>query len=603
MTVRPPNGQPRPVREVMACVFVLFAILALRLFYLQITTSAGYARESDENRIAQKRVKAPRGVIYARGGEMLARNRVFYTVSTERTVRRDFDAMVAALKPIVGEDRVATRYSRGQRSIRLTRDIDFRTVSVVEEQLSDQWPELFIEIEAQRDYPYGATAAHLLGYMGVIQEDNLAAVQGKGYLPDDYIGRTGVEKVFEDTLRGRDGVRFVEVDAEGRIRREFAGREQVAEPGHDLHLTIDLKVQQAAEKALPDTLAGAVVALDPQTGAILAMVSKPSFDPNIFVAFSAQDERQRVLQSETTLLNRAIRGRYPPGSTLKMVSAVAGIETGTTDTLSAFAPCTGTLRVGSAVFHCMHGRAHGALNLQGALEVSCNIYFLHLAQHLGFDTWYSYASRFGFGQLTGLDLVPGESAGLLPSRAYFKERGGYSQGHLMNLAIGQGAMLVTPIQMARYISAICNGGYLVTPHLCGPTPPPQRLAGISDRTIETVKRAMRRVVQGDRGTGRRVRIDGLDVGGKSGTAQGPRDGDDAWFVAFAPYYRPTIAVAVVVEAGGSGGAVAGPVAREVLKAYLLPEEQEEEEENAPAGETPAAAAASAPAPADFWALR
>jgi penicillin-binding protein 2 len=600
MTHHPPGGQQHPVRDVMVLVSILFGILALRLFYLQVTTSAEYARESDENRIAQKRVKAPRGVIYARGGEMLARNRVFYTVATERTTRQEFETIVEALKGIVGTDRVATHYRRSQRAVRLTRDIDFRTVSVVEEQLSDQYPELFIEIESQRDYPYGATAAHVLGYMGVIQEENLASLQGKGYLPDDYIGRTGLERVHEDELHGRDGIRFVEVDAGGRVRREIPGREQAADPGQDLHLTIDLRVQRAAEKFLPDTLAGAVVALDPQTGAVLAMASKPAFDPNVFVSFSAQGERQRVLQSETNLLNRAIRGRYPPGSTLKMVAAIAGLETGVTDTLSAFAPCSGTLKVGSAVFHCMHSRGHGALNLQGALEVSCNIYFLHLAQHLGFDTWYAYASRFGFGQTTGLEMVPGESAGLLPSRAYFKTRGGYSQGHLMNLAIGQGSMLVTPLQMARYVSAICNGGYLVTPHLCGATPTPQRIAGVSDRTFETVKRAMRRVVQGDRGTGRRVRLEGVDIAGKSGTAQGPREDDDAWFVAFAPYYRPTIAVAVIVEAGGSGGAMAGPVAREVIKAYLLPEEQDQGGEDSTSVES--AAAAGFPDTANVWAL-
>jgi penicillin-binding protein 2 len=567
-----PSDPGHRLNGLLGLVGLLFAILVLRLFYLQITTSADYARESEKNRIAQKRIRAPRGLIYDRDGRVLARNRAFYTVVLTRTTRRDYEAAVAALQEAIGTPPIDVPYRYQDRIIRLKRDVDFRTVSIVEERLKADWPHLDIEIEAQRHYPYGTAAAHLLGYMGIIQDEQLPSLPGKTYVAGDFIGKTGLEKVYEDSLRGRDGVHYQEVDAEGRVRREFPERDQLAQAGADLHLTIDLDLQLAAESALPDTLAGSVVALDPRTGAILALANKPTFDPNIFVSFQSQEERQRVLQSEATLLNRALRGRYPPGSTLKMVSAIAAVESGVTDTLSTFAACAGSLAVGNAIFQCYHRDQHGALNLLEALEVSCNIYFLQLAQLLGIETWHQYAAKFGFGQPTGIRLEPEEFAGLLPSRRYYQDRDGWTLGHLMNLAIGQGAVLVTPMQMVRYAAAIGNGGWLVTPYLCGAPPPRHRIEGVSPATYEIVKKAMRRVIHGARGTGRRVRLEGVEIAGKSGTAQVPnRDNDDAWFVAFAPCDEPRIAVAVVVESGGSGGAVAGPVARQVIETFFLQE--------------------------------
>ncbi|MEE3258818.1 MAG: penicillin-binding transpeptidase domain-containing protein [Candidatus Latescibacterota bacterium] len=327
-------------------------------------------------------------------------------------------------------------------------------------------------------------------------------------------------------------------------------------------------MQLAAERALPDTLAGSVVALDPRTGAVLALANKPTFDPNIFVSFQAQEERQKVLQSETTLLNRAIRGRYPPGSTLKMIGSIAALETGITDTLSTFEACAGSLAVGDVVFHCNKLDGHGEMNLLEAIEASCNIYFHHLAQILGVETWREYADKFGFGQPTGIALEPSESAGLLPSRQYYQERDGWTFGHLLNLIIGQGAMLVTPIQMARYTAAIAKGGYLVTPYLSGEPPPRQAIEGISPPTLEIVRKSMHRVVYGERGTGWRVRIAEVEIAAKTGTAQVPNRNNDAWFVAFAPYENPSIAVAAVVEGGGGGGTVAGPIVRQVIAAYF-----------------------------------
>ena len=561
------NSEASKIRGLLAAVILLFSILIFRLFYLQVATSENYARESDENRIAQKRIKAPRGLVLARDGEVLARNRASYTIFLIPSTADNDKNAVAALQEAIGGGKIT--FNRNWRSPRLKRDVDFRTVSIVEERLRADWP-LGIEVEPQRSYPHRTLAAHLLGYVGELQEDELQKYHDKAYVASDFVGKTGVEKVYEDTLHGSDGVRYIEVDARGRTRNEFPEREQPAQPGRELRLTIDMAVQQAAERALPDTLAGSVVALDPQTGAVLALASKPSFDPNVFVSFQEQEERSTLLQHENKpLLNRAISGTYPPGSTLKMVAAVAALETGITDTLSTFEACAGSLAVGDVVFRCFKRDGHGELTLIEAIEASCNIYFQHLAQILTIETWRDYATRFGFGQISGINLDPVEETGLLPSRQYYQEKEGWTQGHLMNLVIGQGAMLATPIQMARYVAALANGGYLVTPFISGGPLPRQRIEGISPATFEITKIAMLRVVYGEQGTGPRVRLNGIPVAGKSGTAQVPnRNNDDAWFVAFAPYENPEIAVAVVVEGGGGGGSVAGPIARQTMEAYF-----------------------------------
>ena len=557
----------RRLRGLLAVVALLFAILFVRLFQLQITAFADYRRESEENRIAQKRIKAPRGHILDRKGRILARNRASYTIFLLRSTAHRDSLAVSALEEAIGE---SISYARRRPAIRLVRDVDFETVCIVEERLRDDWL-LDIEIEPRRDYPFGSTTAHVIGYMGEMQEGDLDGRGARHYEPGDYIGKTGIEKVFEDRLRGKDGVRYIEVDAKHRTLKDespFPERDHSPILGGDVTLTLDVDVQRAAERALPDTLAGSVVALDAQTGAVLAMVSKPSFDPNVFVSYQDQEEREAFLRSATEpLLNRSIQGRYPPGSTLKMVAAVAALEAGITDTLSTFEACAGSLAVGDVVMRCFNREGHGELNLLEAIEASCNIYFIHLAQILGIEAWRESGEVFGFGEASGI-VLDREEVGLLPSREYYARKEGWVAGHLMNLVIGQGAMLVTPLQMARYVAALGNGGRLVTPHLYG-SPPDALQLQISEKNLDIVRKGMYRVVNGDEGTGRRARLSEVAVAGKSGTAQVPnRNNDDAWFVAFAPFEEPEIAVAVVVEAGGAGGGTAAPVARRVLKAYF-----------------------------------
>ncbi len=564
------EGWSRRMRGLTALVGLLFAILLLRLFHLQILEVADYAKASEDNRIARKRLKAPRGLILDRDEEILARDRASYGILLTRGRRAVDSLAVVALERAIGQP---LGYTRGDRVVRLMRDVDFRTVAIVEERLGEEWA-LQVEIESQRLYPHGRLTSHVVGYMAELERGELERAELDSrlhYVAGDYVGKTGVEHDFEDSLRGIDGVGYVEVDAGQRIQNEhpFPDRERPARPGRTLQLTLDLDLHRAAVEALPDSLAGSVVALDVRTGAVLALVSHPSFDPNAFVSFGAQAERGRLMLDESKpLLNRAIQGRYPPGSTMKMVAAVAALEKGLTDTLSTFQACSGSLPMGDVVFRCANRRGHGALNLLEAMETSCNIYFNHLAQILGIEAWHDYGRRLGIGSPTGLRLDPGEIAGLLPDRRYYAEREGWALGYLMNLVIGQGEILVTPLQVARYVAALANGGYLVTPHLHGPPPPPHRIEGLSASTLRIVRQAMHRVVHGEHGTGRRARIDGLAIAGKSGTAQVPNRPDDAWFVAFAPFERPEIAVAALVEGGGGGGAVAAPVVRAVLEAWL-----------------------------------
>ncbi len=553
-------------RVLIIAVAILFSVLLVRLFHLQVRTFADYAKESEDNRIHQKRVTAPRGRILDRDGRVLSRNRASYTVSLISSTPQRNAETIAALESALG-DVIPLSASR-ERFKRLKRDVDFETVCIVEERLMDDWP-LAIAIEPQRQYPHGPVASHLLGYMGQLPPTDIDKLSSGRYVSGDYVGRSGVERVFEDTLRGWDGVRYVEMDAKLRIIDEFPfpERERVPTPGRDLLLTLDLDLQRAAEAALPKTRAGSVVALDPRDGAVLAMASRPTFDPNVFVSFQSQQDRLRLMSSDDDLLNRSLQGQYPPGSTLKLVASVAALEAGITDTMSTFPPCAGSLRVGDTVFRCFNRQGHGALNLLEATATSCNIYFYHLAQHLGMKAWYATASKLGFGAATGFHEEFMERTGLLPSRQYYVENEGWwAAGHLLNLVIGQGAFLATPLQMARYVAALANGGNLVTPHVHGSAPRPERIEGISRSTLNIVKESMRRVVYSSNGTGKRLRLDGLEVAGKSGTAQAPGRGDDAWFIAFAPFEKPEIAVAVIVEGGGGGGAVAAPVARAVFEA-------------------------------------
>ncbi len=387
---------------------------------------------------------------------------------------------------------------------------------------------------------------------------------------DDEIGKRGVERLCEPVLRGQEGVRFIEVNAFGREVGGFPEKTVLPTRGNDILLTLDWRLQQAAELAFADSLRGSLVAMDPNNGEILAMVSKPGFHPR-----SIRSVREwRTLQADTSnpLLNRSMKGEYPPASVFKMITAIAGLEVGLIDSETArYRSCRGRMKFGDRVFRCHKASGCGRLSLRGALIRSCDVYFYQLGRKVGIANWSRYTRMFGFGQPTGIDIAAGadgEAVGRVTDRSYYKERyGDWAEGYMLNLTIGQGETSVTPVQIARYISALAVGK-LPRPHVLKSTASESTPVQISAQTLKTIRSIMLDVVEDPYGTGKRARVKGVRVAGKTGTAQNSHGDDHAWFTALAPAHHPEIVIAVVVENAGHGGAVAAPIAARVLETYF-----------------------------------
>lgn len=575
----PTNGSGKDRREqrVLGGVCILFAILIVRLYLLQVAEWERYDHLSERITDQPVPLEAARGLIRDRNGEVLVDNRVSYTVSVvpPRLVRgkKIDEEAIGRLCGVVGLGREEVMKSLRSRSrfyyepVKLKRDVGFETVARVEEARYDL-PGVVIHVESRRRYPLMEgqvpLASQVLGYTSMLDQEEYSKLSKQGYSLGDYIGKRGVERLCEERLRGRNGFRYVRVNAVGREVGVLSEKTRLPIPGQDVYLTLDRRVQQAAEQAFPDSLTGSLVAMDPRNGEVLAIVNRPRYDTNRLSATWSKLEAH----PKDPLINRALVGLYPPGSTLKMVSAIAGLELGIIDDHTVkYAGCSGGLKIGNHFFKCMH--RHGALNLYQALALSCNVYFMQLGREVGIDAWSRYGRMLGLGERSGIDLAKGgdgEKAGLFPNRATYGRR--VSVGVMANLAIGQGEVLVTPLQMARYISAIATGT-LVTPHVVrdAGVPPPKPLSGISSRTFQVVRAALMDAVQA--GTGRRAQVKNYQIAGKTGTAQNPHGRDHAWFLAFAPFECPSIALAVVVEnAPGTGGAIAAPIARKVLQTYL-----------------------------------
>lgn len=572
--------------------FLLFGILFFRLFSLQILHRTYYFRLSEKNRVRIEPIEAPRGIIMDRNGRVLVDNRPSYTISIIPHQVKHVDRTISMLSAIIGVDSETIRRKiEAQRSwpyqpVKLKRDVGLSVLSRIEENRYEL-PGVIYQIVGRRSYPFGDLAAHLLGHVGEPSREEFARLESRGYLYGELIGTQGIEKQYEAMLHGRSGVKTLEVNAMGQEIGPLLGRsEKKAEPGANLYLTIDSELQRAAEQAFPEGMAGSLVALDPRNGEVLAMVSRPSFDLNLFGGILPQAQWEKLNNDpQHPLLDRAIQGTYPPASTLKMVTALAGLATGKVREETTFSPCTGAYLFGNRVFKCW--KAHGTLNLVEAIVQSCDIYFYQLGEKVGLANWGLWAEKFGFGRRTDIDL-PGEVPGLVPSEAYYDRRygkGKWTRGLMLNLAIGQGEMLVTPLQMACYIAAIGNGGNWPRPHILKeivedgrrifqPTQRMYKIEGIPSGAMEIIRKSLLGVVQGQYGTGPRARVPGFEVAGKTGTAQNPHGADHSWFVAFAPFEHPTIAVAAVVENAGHGSSVAAPLVQKVLNAYLTREEGE-----------------------------
>lgn len=606
--VRQREIPPELVRRATRCAFfvvAVFGLLLLRLAYLQISLGDYYRSLSENNRVRIESLRPIRGVIVDRSGEILVDNRPSFDLVVVPEDAGDLSVTLANLSHFLGESGEngiakalsAASIRRPFEAVTLERGVDWATVVAVESHRIDL-PGVSLRVGPQRRYRYKLFASPLLGYVGEISRSELE--QSDGYRMGDLIGKAGIERALELYLHGRSGGRQVEVDAFGRQLRVLSEVPPVA--GDTVVLAIDADLQRAAERALGEH-EGAVVVMDVNTGEILAMASKPGFDPNWFAQGVTREQWSELVRNPLRPLNnRAVLGLYPPGSTFKVVMAAAALEEGVIGPQTEFF-CGGGLWVGTRRFRCWRSGGHGRVNVMRALIESCDVFFYEVGQRLGVDRIAEYAHRLGLGRKTGIDL-PAEKPGLIPTTRWKRRRLGqpWFPGETISVAIGQGYVLVTPLQMAQLTAAIANGGRLLRPRLVkrvetvdgrvvwDPGDVEGKDVGLSSRNLELIRKAMLGVVNTARGTGQAARLETfgreqeIEVAGKTGTAQASAAGggrgsqrdwkrelrDHAWFVAFAPFGQPQVAIAVLVEhAGEHGGRVAAPIAREVLANYFF----------------------------------
>ncbi|HEY2953819.1 MAG TPA: penicillin-binding protein 2 [Candidatus Eisenbacteria bacterium] len=596
MSLSPPTRLSRELRfGVLSRLAIAgFALVTLGLLRLQVVEHDKYLELSKENRVRLEVLRAPRGVIYDASGELLADSAPSFSIvfqpfpaeSASRAADVLSPAWVREVSTLVEVDTaqvraaVATANKNGQ-SAMLRIDAPFRVLAAVEESRAEL-PGIEVQVEPVRRYPHGRLAAHLLGYAGEVNEQELDSLSTAGYRLGDLIGRTGVERRYEEILRGRDGAEFVVVNAVGK--RVSTLTEEPPRPpvsGHDLVLTLDLKVQRAMEDAMAGVERGAAVAVDPRDGAILGMVSRPTFDPNEF-SRGMSWERWNVLSrgGSNPLLNRAIQGAYPPGSTFKVVVMLAALRSGVAGPHTWLQACTGSYFYGGRIFNCWKWDGHGPLDFIGALQNSCDVYFYQIGPMLGLPRLEAAAREFGLGDRTGVDL-PQERRGLIPDPTWYDRHWGvgrWRKGLMLNLAIGQGELLVTPLQLALVAAEVANGGRAVRPHVVKQVrgealftiPRPVQTGVTADRPVwDALQAAMEKVVKD--GTGAAAQVPGIRVAGKTGTSQNPHGPDHALFLCYAPVEDPRVAIAVVAENRGHGGTVAAPIAAKVLARLLLPD--------------------------------
>jgi len=571
-------------------VTVAFLVLIGQLWYLQVLEGGRFLDASDKNRIRVRPIAAPRGILFDRHGTPLVDNRPAFTLSLiPRELPRDVETRDAVLGRVASLlhipyqeliDAVTRVPPDSLLPVRVRRGLTLADVAKVEE-WKLELPGVITEVEPQRVYPTSRFAAHLLGYVREANDEQLK--QGR-YRRGDMVGQSGLERLLDEHLRGQDGGERIEVDAMGRPVR----RVQQTEPhaGAQVTTTVDRGIQEAAERAM-EGHAGAVVVMDPRSGDVLAMVSTPAFEIDRFTGTIERDAWLRVVQDPNfPLLNRTIQSQYAPGSVFKILVAAAGLQEGTLTPLDR-THCTGEFHLGASTFKDWKEGGHGTVNLHEAIVQSCNVFFYEAGLRIGGAAIVRYASAFGFGQPTAIDL-PGEKNGLLPRPQLGRGRQGrtYPAGETVNMSIGQGTVLVTPMQVARFMAAIANGGVLWRPRLVQRVERPDHGVVWSDEgqvsghvELSPVVWAFLRQslwsVVNDGGTGAAARIPGLDIAGKTGTAQmiakskAEKGQDHAWFAAFAPAKAPEVVVVVIAERGGKGGQVAAPIVRKILNAIFF----------------------------------
>ena len=556
-----------------------YAIVVVGYWYHQVVRAEHYRQLAENNRLREREIQAPRGLVEDRRGRLLVENVPSYSLLIDRNQLRDRGASLAFAASVLGRPRADLEVrlasaggSRFEPAV-LMEDLDLEQVARFEAAAWEH-PEFSVEVTQRRLYRHGAQTAHVLGYLGQVTQADLERAAG-ALRSGDLVGRNGLEEQYDQRLRGRDGSQVVVVDSRGRRIEQV--RRVGALPGQRLRLSLDLELQQVAAEELADR-AGVVVALDPRSGAVRALLSSPSFDPNRFARGLDSREWQELVEApHDPLQNRAIYNAYSPGSVFKIVVAMAALERGVA-TPDTSVWCAGQKRYWERPRRCWKRVGHGRVDLHEALQFSCDIYFYEIGQALGVDAIAEWARRFGLGQTSGIDLS-GERAGLVPSSEWSQRarRSPWYPGETISVSIGQGPLLVTPLQVAVMMAAVANGGYLVTPHLIEHTEPELRPIELDRGHLRVVHEALKAVVN-DRGSGQNAALPTIELAGKTGTAQVIEQStwtdsdtlpfehrDHAWFASYGPADEPELVVVVFVEHGGLGSRSAAPLARKIYE--------------------------------------
>lgn len=578
-----PHARRRRVRGALAVLVLGLSALGFAFFQTQVLKNTAYALQSDMNRLRPIPLPAPRGTIFDRNGEIVAENMPGYGLSLLPAPPDTLRAVLERLAPVIGlsAERVDALMARHRQAphqpLLVSSDLTFEQVSALEERRI-LFPGIFIDMHPKRRYAAGSAIGHLVGYVAEISESELELPQFEGYTAGQVIGKAGLERQYEHLLGGIPGARYVEVDAHGRIVGEFAARRQVdAVPGKDLHLYLDLDLQRWIARIFPDSMRGAIVALEPGTGHVLALYSSPGYDPNDFVGGVSPEVWQRLnTDPARPLLDRAATGTYPPGSTFKLFTAAIGLELGVITPKEYLPiPCRGGMQYGNRYFRCWESRGHGALDLAGAIQHSCNVYFYQVGIRIGLDRFLEEASRLGFTAKTGIDL-PVERGGNFPNEPdWYRRRFGWkpTPTEVLSLAIGQGPNDQTPLKMAQLFAALAGDGRVPVPRLARPDSTDlregssEKAAGgvnlnISRESLAILREGLGRVVSAG-GTAQLSQLEHWDLLGKTGTSQNPHGKDHGWFVGMAGPKDgdPEIVVAAILEFGEHGSTAAQYVAK------------------------------------------